>query len=55
MGARAYAEEVCAAVDPGGLFFGRRILSRDESGRMVNGRNVLTQFVDRGENLPKAT
>ena len=32
MGTRAYAEEVCAAIDPGGKVFGDRILSRDESG-----------------------
>ena len=32
MGTRAYAEEVCATIDPGGIFFGGRILSRDESG-----------------------
>lgn len=32
MGTRAYAEEVCEAIDPGGVFFGGRILSRDESG-----------------------
>ena len=32
MGTRAYAEEVCAAIDPGGKIFGNRILSRDESG-----------------------
>ena len=32
MGTRAYAEEVCAAIDPGGVFFSGRILSRDESG-----------------------
>lgn len=32
MGTRAYAEEVCAAIDPGGRIFGGRILSRDESG-----------------------
>jgi len=32
MGTRAYAEEVCAAIDPEGVFFGGRILSRDESG-----------------------
>jgi TFIIF-interacting CTD phosphatase-like protein len=32
MGTRAYAEEVCAAIDPDGLLFGGRILSRDESG-----------------------
>jgi TFIIF-interacting CTD phosphatase-like protein len=32
MGTRAYAEEVCAAIDPDDSLFGRRILSRDESG-----------------------
>jgi RNA polymerase II subunit A-like phosphatase len=32
MGTRAYAEEVCAAIDPDGKIFGGRILSRDESG-----------------------
>ena len=32
MGTRAYAEEVCAAIDPEGKIFGGRILSRDESG-----------------------
>lgn len=32
MGTRAYAEAVCAAMDPDGTFFGDRILSRDESG-----------------------
>jgi len=32
MGTRAYAEKVCAAVDPDGSFFKGRILSRDESG-----------------------
>ena len=32
MGTRAYAEEVCKAIDPDGKFFGGRILSRDESG-----------------------
>ncbi|KAL4069798.1 hypothetical protein V8B97DRAFT_634789 [Scleroderma yunnanense] len=31
MGTRAYAEEVCAAIDPDGKVFGGRILSRDES------------------------
>ncbi|KIM70352.1 hypothetical protein SCLCIDRAFT_101744 [Scleroderma citrinum Foug A] len=31
MGTRAYAEEVCAAIDPDGAIFGGRILSRDES------------------------
>lgn len=32
MGTRAYAEEVCAAIDPDGKIFGGRLLSRDESG-----------------------
>jgi len=32
MGTRAYAEEVCCAIDPDGKIFGGRILSRDESG-----------------------
>jgi RNA polymerase II subunit A C-terminal domain phosphatase len=32
MGTRAYAEEVCAAIDPDRKIFGGRILSRDESG-----------------------
>jgi RNA polymerase II subunit A C-terminal domain phosphatase len=32
MGTRAYAEEVCKAIDPEGRFFCGRILSRDESG-----------------------
>lgn len=34
MGTRAYAEEVCAAIDPDGKIFGGRLLSRDESGSM---------------------
>ena len=32
MGTRAYAEQVCAAIDPDASLFGGRILSRDESG-----------------------
>lgn len=32
MGTRAYAEEVCAAIDPDEKIFGGRVLSRDESG-----------------------
>ena len=32
MGTRAYADRVCGLIDPDGRFFGRRILSRDESG-----------------------
>ncbi|KAF8560165.1 hypothetical protein OG21DRAFT_1480001 [Imleria badia] len=35
MGTRAYAEEVCAAIDPNGKTFGGRILSRDESGSLT--------------------
>ncbi|KAJ3869306.1 hypothetical protein EV359DRAFT_70029 [Lentinula novae-zelandiae] len=35
MGTRAYAEEVCAAIDPDGKAFGGRILSRDESGSLT--------------------
>jgi hypothetical protein len=32
MGTRAYAEAVCAAIDPDRKLFGGRILTRDESG-----------------------
>ncbi|KAF7308870.1 RNA polymerase II subunit A C-terminal domain phosphatase [Mycena kentingensis (nom. inval.)] len=35
MGTRAYAEEVCALIDPKGDIFGRRLLSRDESNSMT--------------------
>ncbi|KAF8518264.1 hypothetical protein BU17DRAFT_48885 [Hysterangium stoloniferum] len=35
MGTRAYAEAVCAAIDPAGNFFRDRILSRDESGSLT--------------------
>jgi FCP1-like phosphatase family protein len=35
MGTRAYAEEVCAAIDPEGTIFGGRLLSRDESGSLT--------------------
>ncbi|KAF5375137.1 hypothetical protein D9758_000554 [Tetrapyrgos nigripes] len=35
MGTRAYAEEVCAAIDPDGSAFGGRLLSRDESGSLT--------------------
>ncbi|KIK94105.1 hypothetical protein PAXRUDRAFT_828314 [Paxillus rubicundulus Ve08.2h10] len=35
MGTRAYAEEVCAVIDPGRKVFGGRILSRDESGSLT--------------------
>lgn len=45
MGTRAYAEEVCAAIDPDGRIFGGRILSRDESGseplQIINSLPVL--------------
>lgn len=41
MGTRAYAEEVCAAIDPDGKLFGGRILSRDESGS----EHILTAMV----------
>lgn len=34
MGTRAYAEQVCAAIDPDGSLFGGRVLSRDESSSM---------------------
>jgi RNA polymerase II subunit A-like phosphatase len=37
MGTRAYAEEVCAAIDPDGSIFGGRLLSRDESGSEFSG------------------
>lgn len=36
MGTRAYAEEVCAAIDPDRKIFGGRILSRDESGSKLS-------------------
>ncbi|KAG7452156.1 uncharacterized protein BT62DRAFT_926376 [Guyanagaster necrorhizus] len=35
MGTRAYAEQVCAAIDPDGKLFGGRLLSRDESGSLT--------------------
>ncbi|KJA28556.1 hypothetical protein HYPSUDRAFT_33986 [Hypholoma sublateritium FD-334 SS-4] len=35
MGTRAYAEEVCNAIDPDGSIFGGRVLSRDESGSLT--------------------
>lgn len=35
MGTRAYAEEVCAAIDPDKKIFGGRLLSRDESGSLT--------------------
>ncbi|KAJ7103031.1 hypothetical protein B0H15DRAFT_810663 [Mycena belliarum] len=35
MGTRAYAEQVCALIDPVGKVFGGRLLSRDESGSLT--------------------
>ncbi|KAJ7184132.1 hypothetical protein C8R46DRAFT_1062975 [Mycena filopes] len=35
MGTRAYAEQVCALIDPTGKVFGGRLLSRDESGSLT--------------------
>ena len=48
MGTRAYAEAVCATIDPDGIIFGGRILSRDESGSTLLSKDVfppcLTMF-----------
>jgi NLI interacting factor-like phosphatase len=46
MGTRAYAEEVCKAIDPDGKFFGGRILSRDESGSKPAVLDSPTSSVD---------
>ncbi|KIL71651.1 hypothetical protein M378DRAFT_1020729 [Amanita muscaria Koide BX008] len=35
MGTRAYAEQVCSAIDPDGKLFSGRVLSRDESGSLT--------------------
>ncbi|KAF6754350.1 hypothetical protein DFP72DRAFT_1170471 [Ephemerocybe angulata] len=35
MGTRAYAEQVCAIIDPDKKIFGNRLLSRDESGSLT--------------------
>ncbi|KAH7334474.1 hypothetical protein B0J17DRAFT_618419 [Rhizoctonia solani] len=43
MGTRAYATEVCKAIDPDGAHFGGRILSRDESGSMTQ-KNIERLF-----------
>ncbi|KAG9090965.1 Carboxy-terminal domain (CTD) phosphatase [Ceratobasidium sp. 370] len=43
MGTRAYAMEVCAAIDPDGSVFAGRILSRDESGSMTH-KNIERLF-----------
>jgi RNA polymerase II subunit A C-terminal domain phosphatase len=48
MGTRAYAEQVCAAIDPDGEVFGGRVLSRDESGSgymLYLTTNVYSTFV----------
>ena len=45
MGTRAYAEEVCKAIDPDGKFFGGRILSRDESGSKSAAMYELATFL----------
>jgi RNA polymerase II subunit A C-terminal domain phosphatase len=52
MGTRAYAEEVCKAIDPDGKFFGGRILSRDESGSK---RTVLNTPASLADMLPGLT
>lgn len=55
MGTRAYAEEVCTAIDPDGKIFGGRLLSRDESGSKSPPRNVAcTQTEDIQASLKKA-
>jgi RNA polymerase II subunit A C-terminal domain phosphatase len=46
MGTRAYAEEVCKAIDPDGKFFGGRILSRDESGSRYSVLNLPLSLAD---------
>ncbi|KAF8711835.1 Antiviral helicase, partial [Rhizoctonia solani] len=43
MGTRAYATEVCKAIDPDGSLFAGRILSRDESGSMTQ-KNIERLF-----------
>ena len=47
MGTRAYAEEVCAAIDPEGKVFGGRLLSRDESGSESSSYIQLPELTDR--------
>ena len=46
MGTRAYAEEVCAAIDPDGKIFGNRILSRDESGSELRASSIASCGAD---------
>ncbi|KAH9486412.1 RNA polymerase II subunit A C-terminal domain phosphatase [Psilocybe cubensis] len=63
MGTRAYAEEVCAAIDPDGNIFGGRLLSRDESGNdfFVGIGDINSSFLPKIEpltpvlNVPQAT
>jgi len=45
MGTRAYAEQVCAAIDPDGSIFGGRLLSRDESGSAYHYQVVITVLI----------
>jgi TFIIF-interacting CTD phosphatase-like protein len=45
MGTRAYAEEVCAAIDPDGSIFGGRVLSRDESGSAYYLQVIITALI----------
>ena len=47
MGTRAYAEKVCAAIDPDGKIFGNRILSRDESGSKYDNSCLLGTLLTR--------
>lgn len=41
MGTRAYAEEVCKAIDPARKLFGNRIISRDESGSKCRACKII--------------
>jgi TFIIF-interacting CTD phosphatase-like protein len=45
MGTRAYAEQVCAAIDPDGKLFVGRLLSRDESGSKHRFHPLLSHFL----------
>jgi RNA polymerase II subunit A-like phosphatase len=46
MGTRAYAEEVCKAIDPDGKLFCGRVLSRDESGSQCVVLDIPLSLVD---------
>ncbi len=48
MGTRAYAEQVCAAIDPDGKLFGGRLLSRDESGSASQTDFYRISYLQRG-------